>query len=119
MTLEGLDFMALQVDNLGRAEKFYTDVIGLVQAEKKPEAVVFATQPIPFAVRTPLAPLPQPSERARGVSFWFYTEDAPALHTRLSEAGVPIAQPLTSGPFGQMFTFVDPDGYRITAHDGR
>jgi len=53
------------------------------------------------------------------VSLWFYTDDAPALYTRLSEAGVPITQPLTNGPFGQMFTFVDPDGYRITVHDGR
>lgn len=119
MTLQGLDFMALQVDDLERAERFYTEVIGLTRAETRPGAVVFATTPVPFAVRTPLAPLPQPSERAQGVSLWFYTDDAPALHTRLSEAGVPITQPLTNGPFGQMFTFVDPDGYRITVHDGR
>ncbi len=119
MTLSGPDFISLQVDNLDRAERFYTDVIGLTQAEKNPEAVIFATQPIAFAVRLPLTPLPEPSERARGVGLWFHTHDAPALHTRLSEAGVPIAQPPTSGPFGQMFTFVDPDGYRITVHDGR
>lgn len=118
MTLSGPDFMSLQVDDLERAERFYMEVIGLTRAEKKPEAVVFATQPIPFAVRSPLTPLPEPSERAQGVSLWFYTA-APALHARLSEAGVTIVQPLTDGPFGRMFTFVDPDGYRITAHDGR
>lgn len=119
MTLSGPDFISLQVDDLDRAEAFYAEVIGLTRAERKPEAVVFATQPIPFAVRLPLAPLPEPSERAQGVSLWFYTDDAPAFYTRLGEAGVPIVQPLMSGPFGKMFTFVDPDGYRITVHDGR
>ena len=55
MTLQGLDFMALQVDDLERAERFYTEVIGLTRAETRPGAVVFATTPVPFAVRTPLA----------------------------------------------------------------
>lgn len=119
MTLQGPDFVALQVDDIGRAESFYTEVIGLTRAQVRPEAVIFATEPIFFAVRTPLAPLPEPSGRAQGVSLWFYTEDAPALHTRLAEAGVPIVQPLADGPFGQTFTFTDPDGYRITVHDGR
>ncbi len=117
MTLTGPDFVALQVDDLDRAEKFYVEVIGLTRAQRRPEAVVFATQPIPFAVRTPLAPLPEPSKRAQGVSLWFYTEDTSTLHTRLSAEGVPIVQPLADGPFGQMFTFADPDGYRITVHD--
>lgn len=119
MTLWGPDFISLQVDDLDRAEQFYVELLGLTRAEKKPEAVVFATQPIPFAVRLPLAPLPEPSRRALGVGLWFHTDDAPALYVQLSEAGVSIAQPLAHGPFGQMFTFVDPDGYRITAHDGR
>ncbi len=77
MTLSGPDFISLQVDNLDRAERFYTDVIGLTQAEKNPEAVIFATQPTAFAVRLPLTPLPEPSERARGVGLWFHTHDAP------------------------------------------
>lgn len=71
MTLSGPDFISLQVDDLDRAERFYTEVIGLTRAEKKPEAVVFATEPIPFAVRLPLTPLPEPSKRAQGVSLWF------------------------------------------------
>jgi predicted enzyme related to lactoylglutathione lyase len=29
---------------------------------------------------------------------------------------VPIVQPPQPGPFGRMFSFVDPDGYTITVH---
>lgn len=43
MTLQGPDFVALQVEDLGRAESFYTEVIGLTRAQVRPEAVIFAT----------------------------------------------------------------------------
>jgi len=30
---------------------------------------------------------------------------------------VEILSPPMDGPFGRMFTFIDPDGYAITIHD--
>ena len=51
-----------------------------------------------------------------GVSLWLAADDAQALHDRLSDAGVPITAPLTRGPFGLQFSFVDPDGYPVTIH---
>lgn len=123
MNLLGPDFVMLEVDDLSRSEKFYTDVIGLTRAPlNRPGAVVFATQPIPFGIRTApttLSSSAEPSLRGQGVSLWFYTDDAPALHDRLNELGVVITQPLSDSPFGKMFVFRDPDGYLLTAHDGK
>ena len=55
MTVTGLDFVALQVRDLGRSARFYETKLGLLRAPSSPKAaVVFATAPIPFAVRAPL-----------------------------------------------------------------
>jgi catechol 2,3-dioxygenase-like lactoylglutathione lyase family enzyme len=51
-TVSGLDFLALQVRDLERAADFYERELGLTRAPfSPPEAVVFATSPIPFALR--------------------------------------------------------------------
>ncbi len=51
-TVTGPDFVALQVRDLERAAAFYEQRLGLRRAPGSPSgAVVFATEPIPFAVR--------------------------------------------------------------------
>jgi catechol 2,3-dioxygenase-like lactoylglutathione lyase family enzyme len=52
-TVAGPDFIALQVRNIERAAEFYERELGLTRAPGPPHAVVFATQPIAFAVRDP------------------------------------------------------------------
>jgi hypothetical protein len=52
-----------------------------------------------------------------GVSFWLYTDCAQGLHDQPAAAGVPIASPPADGPFGRMFTFLDPDGHALTIQD--
>mgnify|MGYP002719730504 FL=1 len=55
MPVTGLDFVALQVRDLEASARFYEERLGLERAEQgPPHAVVFATSPIPFAVREPL-----------------------------------------------------------------
>ena len=55
MTVTGPDFIALQVRDLERSARFYETKLGLLRAPSSPKAaVVFATAPIPFAVREPL-----------------------------------------------------------------
>lgn len=81
---------------------------------------MFATTPIPFAVRLPLPGLDLDTAAPRlgaGVVLWLEADDAQAVHDRLAGHGVPIVAAPADGPFGRVFTFADPDGYAVTVHD--
>ncbi len=122
MTVTGPDFVALQVRDLHRAATFYEDRLGLRRVPASPPgAVVFATSPVPFAVREPLpgVDLDAGGQPGLGVALWLHSSDAQALHDTLDAAGVPIMASPFDGPFGRTFTFADPDGYAVTIHDGR
>jgi predicted enzyme related to lactoylglutathione lyase len=120
-TVTGPDFLALQVRDLEASATFYEQRLGLRRAPAgAPGAVVFATTPVPFAVRTPLpgvdldAATPRPG---LGVALWLHADDAQGLHDDLAAAGVAILSAPVDGPFGRTFTFADPDGYAVTIHD--
>ena len=122
MSVTGPDFLTLQVRDVQRSASFYEERLGLRRAPAAPPgAVVFATTPVPFAVREPLPGLDLDAVTPRpgaGVALWLRAEDAQALHDELAAAGVPIPAAPTDGPFGRTFTFTDPDGYAVTVHDG-
>lgn len=119
MTITGPDFISLQVRDLDRSAAFYEKRLGLTRQPGPPHAVVFATAPIAFAVRSAapgidLDAIPQPG---LGIALWLQSTDAQALHDELASAGVPITAAPIDGAFGRTFTFADPDDYRITVHD--
>lgn len=115
----GPDFVALQVRDLEASARFYEERLGLERAPQgPPNAVVFATEPVPFAVREPAVDLDAVERLGWGVALWLKCDDAQGLHDALVEAGVPMAQEPFDGPFGRTFSFVDPDGYAVTVHDG-
>ncbi|MFC9854222.1 VOC family protein [Streptomyces prasinus] len=119
VTVEGPDFIALQVRDVEQAAAFCEQHLGLRRAPVSPPgAVVFATEPIPFAVREPLpgVDLDTAARPGLGVALWFRTTDAQALHDQLTDAGVPIVDAPKESPFGRTFTFTGPEGYAITAH---
>ncbi len=117
-TVAGPDFIALQVRDIERAAEFYERELGLTRAPGPPHAVVFATQPIAFAVRDPLPGTDLDSgQPGLGVALWLRAEDAQALHDRLAQHGVTVLSEPIDGPFGRTFTLQDPDGYAITIHD--
>lgn len=118
--LIGPDFIGIQAKDLDAARKFYTDVVGLTAIPGgPPDAVVFDTQPIPFAVRTPLVDFDAAEMLGHGVALWFGCDDADALHDHLAGQDVRIVFPPKDGPFGRYFAFRDPFGYAITAHTVR
>jgi predicted enzyme related to lactoylglutathione lyase len=119
MTVIGLDFVALQVSDLDRAAAFYEKELGLKRAPfSPPHAVVYATEPIPFALREPRPGLDLTAGPAGlGVALWMLADDSATLHASLVSHGVAIASPPAEGPFGLTFSLVDPDGYVITVHD--
>jgi predicted enzyme related to lactoylglutathione lyase len=115
----GPSFVALQVRDLESSARFYEERLGLMRVPRvSPDAVVFATEPVPFAVRRPLVDLEAVERLGWGVALWMRCDDAQALYESLTEAGISIAQEPFDGPFGRTFAFVDPDGYSVTVHDG-
>jgi predicted enzyme related to lactoylglutathione lyase len=118
--ISGPDFLALQVDDLESAAAFYEQKLGLERAPGSPPgAVVFATRPIPFAVREPLPGTDLAGgDSGLGVAIWLRADDAQAIHDALAAADVAIVGEPADGPFGRTFSFRDPDGYVITVHDG-
>jgi len=91
----GPDFVALQVRDLARSRRFYTEHLGLeIAPQSPPNAVVFQTVPIPFAVREPAVDLEAVPRLGWGVALWLACDDADALprHSRRQ------ASPSRSGP---------------------
>ncbi|MGZ9809832.1 VOC family protein [Pseudoroseicyclus sp. H15] len=118
--LIGPDFIGLQVADLDAARAFYTEVVGLTPAPSgPPDAVVFDTKPIPFALRLPLVDLEATRPLGHGIALWFGCDNADALHEHLKKKGVTIGFAPKDGPFGRYFAFQDPFGYTITAHTAR
>lgn len=118
-TVEGPDFVALQVRDVPAAAAFFEERLGLRRAPGGPaHAVVFATTPIPFAVREllPGVDLDTVVRPGLGVVLWLRTGDAPALREQLVAAGTEGVTPLQASPFGPTFSFTGPEGYRLTVH---
>ncbi|MFE6741092.1 VOC family protein [Streptomyces tubercidicus] len=120
-TIDGPDFVALQVRDLNAAADFCEQHLGLRRAAvSPPHAVVFDTKPTPFAVREllPGVDLDDTARPGLGTVLWFQTSDAHQLHDQLTAAGVTILTPIRDSPFGPMFSFEGPEGYTLTAHGG-
>jgi predicted enzyme related to lactoylglutathione lyase len=116
----GPDFISLQVRDLDVAAAFYEQRLGLRRAPASPPgAVVFASEPIPFAVREllPTTDL-DAGQPGLGVAVWVKVDAAQALHDELTAHGAVIVTAPFDGPFGRTFAVSDPDGYVITIHDG-
>lgn len=119
-TLTGIDFVAVQVRDMARSRRFYTEQLGLKPAAGgPPHACVFDTAPIPFALREPAVDLEASNRLGWGVALWFACDDADALCRSLEAAGAPILQQPVDGAFGRTFVVADPDGYAITIHGGK
>jgi catechol 2,3-dioxygenase-like lactoylglutathione lyase family enzyme len=115
----GPDFIAFQVADLEESAHFYGDVLGLPRAaQSSPDAVVFATSPIPFAVRKPVQPF-HDNARGQGLVLWFACQGLDELHTKLKALDVSGLGEPTSGPFGRTVRLLDPDGYPITLHEAQ
>jgi hypothetical protein len=89
LPLVGPDFISLQVRDLDTAAAFYEDRVGLRRAPASPPgAVVFASEPIPFAVRDSLPDTDLDSgQPGLGIALWLRVDDAQGLHDQLAGRG--------------------------------
>ncbi|MBT0768446.1 VOC family protein [Kineosporia sp. J2-2] len=120
MPVTGPDFISLQTRDLAASQAFYEQYLGLVRSPAgPPHAVVFATEPIAFALRdlVPGTDLDSVDQPGLGAAIWLHATGVQAIHDALAADGHTIVAAPVDGPFGRTFTFADPDGYRITLHD--
>ncbi|GGW65467.1 VOC family protein [Streptomyces xantholiticus] len=118
-TVDGPDFVALQVKDVQAAAAFFEEHLGMRRAPQSPPgAVVFAGSPVPFAVREPLPgiDLDGDARPGLGVVLWLRAANAAQVHEQLLAAKVPDVTALQDSPFGPTFTFTGPEGYRLTVH---
>lgn len=111
-------FISLQVRDLDASAAFYEQRLGLTRAPASPPgAVVFATEPVSFAVREKLPATDlDAGQPGLGTALWFKVDAAQDRHDQLATGGVTIVTPPFDGPFGRTFAFADPDGYVVTLH---
>ena len=99
MTVTGPDFIALQVSDLERSAEFYENALGLRRAPASPPgAVLFATTPIPFAVREPLpgVDLSEAPRPGLGVALWLHCDAVQELQSWPIPLPAPSAAPSPS-----------------------
>ena len=115
--LIGPDFVAFVVADLEAACAFWTDVVGLEPAaHSPPQAQVFKTSPIPFAIRGPRQG--ESHATGDGVAVWFSVSgDVDQYRTELQQRGAEVGE-VRDGAFGRMFTLVAPGGFAVTLHAG-
>ncbi|HEY1100944.1 MAG TPA: VOC family protein [Myxococcota bacterium] len=117
MPVTGPDFISLQVKDLDVAQAFYERYLGLERTKGPPHAVVFATKPIAFALRSVVADFAGVTQPGIGVGLWLHATEVQQIHDALVADGHRIVTAPVDGPFGRTFTFADPDGYHVTLHD--
>lgn len=116
--MNNLGFVSVQVRDLERSSRFYTEVLGFERAQSpNPDAVLFKNNTgAIFAIRKPFQPLD--GKLGTGVGLWFTVPNVDVLAERVTAAGATVTRPLGDGPFGRMFVALDPDGYALTLHQG-
>ena len=90
----GPSFIALQVSDLEASARFYTEELGLDRvAQSPPGAVVFATTPIPFALRVPSVDLSEVDHLGWGVALWLKADDPAPFTTSWRRPASPSSRP--------------------------
>jgi catechol 2,3-dioxygenase-like lactoylglutathione lyase family enzyme len=118
MKLERLDHFGIEVSDLARAERFYTEVLGLSVVTHLGDQVLLDCGGQNLALfhvaRAPMSP----AERQARIShplgkghhaFRVSRADFAAARERLTEAGVESARPIDWGDHDCVY-FLDPDG---------
>ena len=121
MQLTAPDYVVLIVEELDRALRFYTEVLGLRLGHRSGEYAQLDTGATRLALYTRSAmseilakPLEQPSSSAPGFEIGFKVADVDATYSQLVARGAAPAVPPTDRFWGQRTAYIrDPDGHLI------
>lgn len=121
MKLSLPDYVVLIVEDLDRALKFYTDVLGLRLGHRSGDYAQFSTGATRLGLYTRDAmaktlgrSLKAPAQDAPGFEIGFKVADVDATFSELVERGAPPAMSPTTRPWGQRTAYIrDPDGHLI------
>ncbi|HXD90343.1 MAG TPA: VOC family protein [Candidatus Binataceae bacterium] len=118
MQLQRLDHFGLEVADLGRAERFYTEVLGLTIVARFGDQVLLQCGDQNLALFRVVRPPLDPAARRDRIThplgkghhaFRVCREDFTAAQDRLTAAGVEIAPTIDWGDHDCRY-FLDPDG---------
>ncbi|HKV56051.1 MAG TPA: VOC family protein [Candidatus Binataceae bacterium] len=118
MKLERLDHFGIEVSELSRAERFYTEVLGLAVAAHLGDQTLLECGEQNLALfqvrRPPLTPAERNAKIAHPLgkghhAFRVSRNDFAGAAARLAAAGVESARPIDWGDHDCMY-FLDPDG---------
>ena len=121
MNLAAPDYVVLIVEDMDRALKFYTDVLGLRLGHRSGDYAQLDTGLTRLALYTRDAmaktlgmALQQPAIDAPGFEIGFKVKDVDAAFAELVERGAASVAVPTTRPWGQRTAYVrDPDGHLI------
>jgi len=121
MKLSVPDYVVLIVEDLDRALRFYTEVLGLRLGHRSGDYAQLATGATRVGLYTRDAmaktlgtPLKKSSQNAPGFEIGFKVPDVDAVFSELVGRGASPAMPPTTRPWGQRTAYVrDPDGHLI------
>ena len=121
MKLALADYVILIVDDLDRALRFYTDILGLRLGHRSGDYAQLATGATRLALYTRNAmaktlgmPLKPPAQDTPGFEIGFKVPDVGSAFAELVERGASPVMVPTNRPWGQRTAYVrDPDGHLI------
>ena len=117
-------FWEIYVDDLGAAERFYTEIVGLQVVRRLADFLVLQTGPakIHICCKTFAPEYLKDAEPVQylgsKVEFCFEVEDVAEVYARVQAAGYPIFEPIKEQDWGKTdFRVIDPNGayIRITS----
>ncbi len=121
MKLSEIDYVVLIVEDLDRALRFYTDVLGLTLRHRSGDYVQLATGGTRLALYTKAAmaktlgmKLEKPAQDSPAFEIGFKVADVDAAYAELVERGAAPVAPPTDRFWGQRTAYIrDPDGNLI------
>lgn len=114
MSISGLEFIFLEVNNLEESVHFYNEQLGFEIDKHDPESEPPMVKLRAGGLKITLAQhLETMLRRGRGVNFFVGVEDVDSYYRELVARGVDVYPPADEGWGGRFITIQDPDKYRF------